>query len=608
MKEKETTEPRQVDDKSRRRTVDKQARPTSQSTDQNQNGSAAINQAVMGMRGKDRAKGRQHSSLDQPLEEGVLVTTRSSDDDGSSQEGMKRKSFRRSRGALLAIVFMALLLDETLMTIIVPVLPDYFLNLCIGNKCLTINNTSPECDLILGNTNPDDNILSTLPILDRQDVEATSNPKDSITSITSTTNEVNRSTSSDMPDSSSITAPSFEEVCSEEITPKIGILFASKFILRIILSPFIGTMAHKIGFSVLLLSGCVIMLASSLVFAFGITYEVMLTARIIHGLGATLNEIGGLGILAYKYRNDEKKRGFAFGLAIGGFAAGTLIGPPLGGITYDFLGKEAPFLIMAGFFIALGVLELIVFCPHSKQRKIYTNGSPVYKLVLDPYILGTAGALMIASGAVALLEPTLPIWMRHTIKPTPDAWQLGAVFLPSGVSYILSSTVMGYLGYKLGRWALSMFALVVLAASVAAVPYTSSFLMLVGPMVGIGFGFGTVDSAMTAMLNSRVDARHKGAYGGAAAISTFAFCLGFAIGPSVSGFLINAFGFKWLMRGIGVMTCLYAPICICLRRPGNTVPNTRNNNNGSASRSHNDLIDDAESIPIPSISRRLSRV
>ena len=129
MKEKETQEPRQVDDKSRRRTVDKQARspPSSQSTDQNQNGSATINQAVMGMRGKDRAKGRQHSFLDQPLEEGVLVTTRSSSDDGSSQEGKKKKSFRRSRGVLLFTVFMALLLDETLMTIIGKFL--HFLNI-----------------------------------------------------------------------------------------------------------------------------------------------------------------------------------------------------------------------------------------------------------------------------------------------------------------------------------------------------------------------------------------------------------------------------------------------------------------------------------------------
>ena len=83
----------------------------------------------------------------------------------------------------------------------------------------------------------------------------------------------------------------------------------------------------------------------------------------------------GLGMLADRYPDDEE-RGNAMGIALGGLAMGVLskfslsklliwifkkanisfclwVGPPFGGIVYEFMGKEAPFLILA----SLGVID-----------------------------------------------------------------------------------------------------------------------------------------------------------------------------------------------------------------------------------------------------------
>ena len=51
-------------------------------------------------------------------------------------------------------------------------------------------------------------------------------------------------------------------------------------------------------------------------------------------------------MLAERYPND-KDRGNAMGIALGGLALGVLIGPPFGGVMYQFVGKTAPFLILA---------------------------------------------------------------------------------------------------------------------------------------------------------------------------------------------------------------------------------------------------------------------
>lgn len=54
----------------------------------------------------------------------------------------------------------------------------------------------------------------------------------------------------------------------------------------------------------------------------------------------------GMGMLAQAYPNDEE-RGSAMGIALGGLALGLLVGPPYGGVLYQWSGKELPFLLLA---------------------------------------------------------------------------------------------------------------------------------------------------------------------------------------------------------------------------------------------------------------------
>ena len=49
-------------------------------------------------------------------------------------------------------------------------------------------------------------------------------------------------------------------------------------------------------------------------------------------------------------------------------------------------------------------------------------------------------------------------------------------------------------------------------------------------------------------LGNLVDLRHSSVYGGVYAIGDVAFCVGFAVGPALSGTLVKNFGFAKMLQ------------------------------------------------------------
>ena len=62
-----------------------------------------------------------------------------------------------------------------------------------------------------------------------------------------------------------------------------------------------------------------------------------------------------------------------------------------------------------------------------------------------------------------------------------------------------------------------------------------------------------------------VDIRHSAVYGGVYAIGDIAFCLGFAVGPALSGSLVQGIGFKPMLIGMGIICFIYGPFLMMLK-------------------------------------------
>lgn len=444
-------------------------------------------------------------------------------------------SARESRKLVLIIVAIALLLDNMLLTTVVPIIPEFLYEIRHRHDVTTTSTPAPST------TTPDWSMFTNSTDLEDQELYNTT------TTLATTT--------------LSMEQKKHKELVEENL--EVGVMFASKAFVQLLANPFVGPLTNRIGYSIPMFAGFFIMFVSTIIFAFGRSYTVLFLARALQGIGSSCSSVSGMGMLADRY-TDDKERGNAMGIALGGLALGVLIGPPFGGFMYQFVGKTAPFLVLAILALFDGCLQMLVLQPN-----VVKNDEPapsLKALIADPYIQICAGAITFANMGIAMLEPSLPLHMMDTMGST--RLELGAAFLPASISYLIGTNLFGPLGHRMGRWKAALIGLAVIGISLILIPFAKRPPQLIIPMGGLGFAIGMVDSSMMPELGNLVDLRHsRSVYGGVYAIGDVAFCVGFAVGPALSGTLVRDFGFTSMLVGCGFLCFLYCPLLMLLKAP-----------------------------------------
>nr|XP_019600188.1 PREDICTED: chromaffin granule amine transporter isoform X2 [Rhinolophus sinicus] len=432
---------------------------------------------------------------------------------------------RESRKLVLVVVFVALLLDNMLLTVVVPIVPTFL----YAAELKEVNTLYLGPITTSQHALPSPAFSTIFSFFDNNTMAI----EESTPSGTAWTNGTSGTISP--PVTGAISAHKnnclLDTEFLEEENIRVGVLFASKALMQLLVNPFVGPLTNRIGYHIPMFAGFVIMFLSTVMFAFSGTYTLLFVARTLQGIGSSFSSVAGLGMLASIYTDDDE-RGRAMGIALGGLALGLLVGAPFGSVMYEFVGKSSPFLILAFLALLDGALQLCILQP-SKFSPESATGTPLLTLLKDPYILVAAGL----------------------------------AFLPASVSYLIGTNLFGVLANKMGRWLCSLIGMVVVGTSLLCVPLAHNIFGLIGPNAGLGFAIGMVDSSMMPIMGHLVDLRHSSVYGSVYAIADVAFCLGFAVGPSTGGAIVRAIGFPWLMVIIGVVNISYAPLCYYLRSP-----------------------------------------
>uniref|UniRef100_A0A4W3HAT5 Vesicular acetylcholine transporter n=1 Tax=Callorhinchus milii TaxID=7868 RepID=A0A4W3HAT5_CALMI len=346
---------------------------------------------------------------------------------------------------------------------------------------------------------------------------------------------------------------------------QIGVLFASKAILQLLANPLTGTFIDRVGYDIPLFIGLIIMFFSTIIFAFGETYATLFIARSLQGLGSAFADTSGIAMIADKY-TEKAERSTALGIALAFISFGSLVAPPFGGILYEFAGKNVPFLILSFVSLLDGLLLLTVMKPFSNRtRENMPQGTPIYKLMVDPYIAVVAGALTTCNIPLAFLEPTISSWMKKTMNAIE--WQMGLTWLPAFFPHVLGvyMTVKLAAKYPNYQWFYGALGMVIIGGSSCLVPACRNFEEVIIPLCGLCFGIALVDTALLPTLAFLVDVRHTSVYGSVYAIADISYSVAYALGPIVAGQIVHTLGFVQLNLGMGCANVLYAPALLLLR-------------------------------------------
>ncbi|XP_076825120.1 synaptic vesicular amine transporter-like [Clavelina lepadiformis] len=459
--------------------------------------------------------------------------------------------FRNSKTTSVAIVSSILLIDYLLLFAIVPVIPVFLwkhhqksLNLSVEISC-----NKSKID-------------------------------QSISAITIT--PFNHNNTIEDNESKNLSKQSMENAYLKTQSVKIAAIIAAKPAVQVIANLLVGPLIDRIGYSVPMFCGVIVICTTATTFGMGQSYAVLLVSAAIQGIGSACAMVGGMAMLMRKYTEDEE-RGKVIGLSLGAIGIGVIAGPPYGSVMNAFAGKATTFLLLGGIIAAIGIFQVFYNRLKIERKSESEKVTSLRKLLADPYIILAATSLMLVNIGFGIFNSGLPAWLIQRFNS--PKWMLGLAFIPVCIGYAVTTNVLSFIPMRNMRWLVALVGTYMSVAACLSLPFSTSFAATIGPTLILGIGYGLIEVNIYPILAILVDTRHKSDYGSVYAIADISICLGFIIGPLLTGSLLQLISFSWVLWMLTIVLFLFAPFLVFLKKPiqGKPDQETESLLNGSVS-------------------------
>ncbi|MBK3496504.1 MFS transporter [Viridibacillus sp. YIM B01967] len=331
----------------------------------------------------------------------------------------------------------------------------------------------------------------------------------------------------------------------------IGFLFSSYAITLFIATPIFGALSDKIGRKGPMLWGLLGLGTATILFAFADSFWLLVVARSLQGLAAAATWTAGLALLADLYPSDE--RGKIMGIALSGQAAGTLLGPTIGGWLYQLGDYRLPFLVAAGLAFIDGLLRLFLLkdVPHPKSED---SPSP-FKVLRNRQLLIITGVIIIGASVPSVLEPTLPLHLQKVLSATPGV--IGLLFAVPTLAYGLATPIIGTMSTRIGYIKAIIIGLIMVAIALPLVALPDMLWLQVCALAFLGISMGMVLAPCLPQLADISQKSGINSYGITFALYNTAYSIGMMIGPIASSTIADAFGLTISYMTIAAIVLLY---------------------------------------------------
>ncbi|MFA7199039.1 MAG: MFS transporter [Methanoculleus sp.] len=321
----------------------------------------------------------------------------------------------------------------------------------------------------------------------------------------------------------------------------IGIVFGIYAAMLLIFSIPMGLLSDRVGRRPLIVAGMLLLALATALFAFSTTVTHLIVARAVQGISAAATWSAGLALLSDTC--DPARLGERMGIALSAVAFGTVIGPVVGGLLFEYLGYTATFLIPAALVAAVGIAVFAVPVRTCRQEQ---SGALLPQGVLFP-LAAAAAVIAAVSGTYGVVDPYLPVYLHTAFSASPAT--IGLVFAALAVAAIIAQPAAGrvYDRHGCSRYLIGG-GLLLSGVALVAVMQAPDLLLVAVAVFALGVALSCALVPVMPIMAGIY--RDRGSQGAAYGIYNTFYSLGLAAGPFAGAVLVV----RWSLPAIFLAT------------------------------------------------------
>ena len=303
----------------------------------------------------------------------------------------------------------------------------------------------------------------------------------------------------------------------------IGGIMASYSLMQFIFSPVWGRLSDRVGRRPIMLASTSMAIVSYVVFALGTGLEGG-SALLVFLLSRSLAGICGANItVGQAYVADitpPEKRSRSMGLIGVAFGLGFIIGPALGAFSLSRFGVAGPGWVAAAMCLLNFCLALVFLkeswtprAEHIQQRPHWAQ----WKHTLSQPTLATlTGVYFLATFCFTIFETTLGLVVADNfsldLHQRGDAHVIGYLFAFCGIiGAVVQGGLIGRLVAAFGEPRIIAASMILVAVSLAPIPYLASWVPLIGFLAILSVGSSLTRAPIFGMLSILTPQEDQGA-------------------------------------------------------------------------------------------------
>ncbi|MCK9278196.1 MAG: MFS transporter [Methanoculleus sp.] len=320
----------------------------------------------------------------------------------------------------------------------------------------------------------------------------------------------------------------------------IGVVFGIYAAMLLLFSIPMGLLSDRVGRRPLIVTGMLLLALATALFGFSTTVTHLIIARMVQGISAAATWSAGLALLADTC--DPARLGERMGISLSAVGLGTVLGPVVGGLLFEYLGYTATFLIPAVLVASVGLLVLAVPVRTCKQEDGRGRSEMLPRGSLFP-LAACAAAVVAVSGTYGVVDPYLPIYLHAAFAASPAT--IGLVFAVLAVAAAVAQPAAGRIyDRRGGSRSLIGGGLLLSGVAIVAAMQAPTLVLVAVAVFALGV---TLSCALVPVMPIMAGIyRDQGSQGAAYGMYNTFFSVGLSVGPFAGAVLAG----RWALPTI----------------------------------------------------------